>query len=245
MTNHFEPYLQPFPGKFDALDLFQKLVVIRCLRPYKFVAAARHYVSENMGQRFTEVPPFDLAGSYNDSSNAQPIVFVLSIGSDPMASLMKFAADIGKADKIESISLGQGQGPIAAKMIERGMVDGGWVILQNCHLAVSWMVELERITAAIDPKETHPDFRLWMTSYPSNDFPVSILQDGVKITTEPPKGLKNNIQASFLGDLISAPSFWEDCAKMPELKNLTYTLCFFHAIILERRNFGKLLRTSL
>lgn len=57
------------------------------------------------------------------------------------------------------ISLGQGQGPKAAALIEAARSVGAWVLLQNCHLAPSWMSTLERMWEGIRGDNTDPAFR--------------------------------------------------------------------------------------
>lgn len=46
---------------------------------------------------------------------------------------------------LENVSLGEGQGPIAERLIKQNLIKGGWVMLQNCHLALSWMPNLVKI----------------------------------------------------------------------------------------------------
>ncbi len=46
--------------------------------------------------------------------------------------------------KFRFIALGQGQGPKAEHLIDQGTKSGHWVLLQNCHLLVSWLKMLEK-----------------------------------------------------------------------------------------------------
>lgn len=136
--------------------------------------------------------------------------------------------------RIESISLGQGQGPKAERLIRDSMQKGGWVILQNCHLAISWMSELERMVEELN-EGLHKDFRLWLTSMPSPHFPISVLQNSVKMTIEPPQGLRANLLRTYknLDD-----KELDDCRKSDAYKKLLFGFCLFHAIIQDRRKFG-------
>lgn len=73
-------------------------------------------------------------------------------------------------------------------MLEVGMRDGNWVFLANCHLSLSWMPALDKIVEVLQvDKKINSKFRLWLSSSPHPDFPISILQAGIKMTTEPPK----------------------------------------------------------
>lgn len=63
-----------------------------------------------------------------------PLVFVLSTGSDPFGAFQKFANEMGVLHRVHSISLGQGQGPVAEKLINNAKPKGDWVFLQVSYI---------------------------------------------------------------------------------------------------------------
>ena len=69
--------------------------------------------------------------------------------------------------------------------------------------------------------EVHEDFRLFLSSMPSKSFPVTVLQNSVKVTNEPPKGLRANAKRAF-GELSS--DTFENHSKIQSLCNLHLAL---------------------
>jgi dynein heavy chain len=99
------------------------------------------------------------------------------------------------------------------------------------------MPKLEALVEKLDLELCHVNFRLWLTSYPSEQFPVAILQNGIKMTLQPPKGLRANMIATYanLDD-----DFFASSAKPDLLRKLHYALAHFHASLQERGKFGAL-----
>ena len=223
----------------EVLSPFKKLMLISVLKPELLVNAISSYIRRTLGPEFAESKASTLASVFQDTSPITPLIFVLSTGSDPMSSLQKFAQDNEFAAKLHSISLGQGQGPAAESLIAKGRFLGHWIFLQNCHLATSWMSQMEIIirSMAMGEVKIHPDFRLFLSSMPAITFPISVLQNSVKLTNEPPKGLRANLLRS-LADLKQ--EHFEVHIQGDKWRKIVFGICMFHGIILERRKFGSL-----
>ena len=234
------PINEKLPQEYeDTLTPFQRVMLLKILREEKLMSVIIKYVKDALGIKFTVSPPYNLGDCFGDSTNTTSLIFVLSPGADPMIYLQGLARDKDMDTRLKTLSLGQGQGKEASRLIEEGRRSGDWICLQNCHLAASWMPELEKIQehTVLIGNEVHPDYRLWLTSNPTKSFPVPVLQSGIKITNEPPKGLKNNLARTFNE---VKEDFYESCKKPDAFKKMLFGLAFFHAIILERRKFGSI-----
>lgn len=112
------------------LSSFEKLMIIKALKEEKLIFAITNYISIELGKSFIESPIVSLQSLYKDTASTIPLIFILSAGSDPFVSFQKFAVEFGMINNLHAISLGQGQGPIAEKLIKDGREKGNWIFLQ-------------------------------------------------------------------------------------------------------------------
>ena len=236
-----EEYVEEVPNP-RFLTPFQKLLLLKVLKPDKLSLGIAEYVINRLDQRFVEVPPLKLTDIFKDTSPTVPVIFILSSGADPTGMLLDYAANQDPekhVSQLHIISLGQGQGPKAEALIKQAKKDGDWVCLQNCHLATSWLPKMEKVIEdiGVTVPAVHEDFRMWLMSMPSAAFPVATLQSSIKLTNEPPQGVRANLIGTFG---VMKEDYFESCSKPGPWKKLVFSLSFFHAMIQERRKFGPL-----
>ena len=238
-SNSKDPHLEDPPSPFETISHFHRLLLIKVFREEKIIYGIQNFILNSLGQKFVKNLPVSMDELYSETTKRTPIIFVLSPGADPMAMVQRLANDKKFHDRMDAISLGKGQDLKAKMAIEKGVKEGRWVIMQNCHLAKSFMPELDKIIEAFDePKSNiHDEFRLFLTSMPCSYFPIPILQNGVKLTIEPAKGIQSNLLRSL--NSLKEDQF-QSSSKPEVLGKIIFSLCVFHAVLQERRKFGAL-----
>lgn len=164
-----------------------------------------------------------------ETDSKHPVLFIATPGADPSAELREFGHHSVGASKYHEIAMGQGQGDIALQMIRDCSKTGGWVCLQNIHLVIGWVQELEKELAGL---KADSSFRLWLTSEAHLKFPASLLANCLKITVESPPGIQKNLKIvydNWTPEFIAGGSVLRAQA--------LFGLAWFHAVIQERRNF--------
>jgi dynein heavy chain len=227
-----EPENAPLPDGYEKLDILGRLLLVRSWCPDRTVAQARRYLAESIGPRFAESVILDMEAMWKESSVRTPMIGLLSMGSDPTAAIQHLA----KQNKIEcrDVSMGQGQEVHARKLVQTFQQTGGFVLLQNCHLALDFLNELQQMVESAE--NVHETFRLWITTEAHPRFSINFLQVSIKFTNEPPQGVKANLKRTFAG--VTQDQL-EICAA-PQWKPMLYGVAFLHSVVQERRKFGPL-----
>jgi dynein heavy chain len=262
----------------------RRLCLLRVLRPEKMRQALAAFVSQVLGHRYvldsdrcTEQPAAgdvqknaslneSLRELYDDSDHTTPLILLMATGADPAEAskaVQQFAQNCRGTDTVNlhCVSLGQGQGKVAERLIQQRSKTKSWVLLQNCHYGESWLGQLDNIVESLAFAEgvaleeavdivgataglgtnlapvVHVQFRLWLQSSPTTKFPLRTLKRGVKLAFEPMLGLRAQMQRSF--ESLAAEQY--DLGGPTRTKvytQLVFGLVFIHAILLERKRFG-------
>ncbi|KAG8346214.1 putative Dynein heavy chain N terminal region 2 domain1 [Trypanosoma vivax] len=309
-----KPEEEKMPSEWKNLSQFQRLLVLRCLRPDRLTAALETFVSESIGRYFISDQAVDISVSISESTTTTPLFFILSPGVDPVRAVEEAGRKLGYTydnERLFNVSLGQGQEVVADRALERCFEHGGWALLNNIHLVEKWLRTLERrldnyaeiytrmaqlkkerdekraaaqkategsdkgdehssaqdeegedfaeakstraeeTEAPLDEQVSeddmedipfegpkgHPKFRVFLSAEPSNVIPIGVLQRSIKLTSEPPTGIRSNIVRA-MSNFSDEP--WEKSAKPTEFRCIMFSMCFFHAVVVERKKFGSL-----
>jgi dynein heavy chain len=250
--NDNEPERQPIPGNYqprfeaDPNGDFYRMLLVRSLREDRTILCVDDFITKMesidvagtklpcMGEKFTQPVTETIEMTYNDMSTTIPIVYLLSAGADPTDTVETYARK--KKKHITCVSMGEGQEPVALRAINAATIEGMWVMLQNCHLGLPFMEGLEELLGKIKVNEaTLPDFRLFITTEPNPKFPIGLLQLAVKVTCQPPSGLRAGLMRSYT---VIVDQDRLERVETAQWRVLVYALCFQHSVVQERRKYG-------
>ncbi|XP_055509862.1 dynein axonemal heavy chain 17-like [Leucoraja erinacea] len=236
------PEKEKLPQEWKNKGAMEKLCMMRCMRPDRMTYAVSCYVEEKFGARYVEGRSMEFTKSYEESSPSTPIFFILSPGVDPLKDVEALGKKLGFTidnGKFHNVSLGQGQEIVAEQALDVAAENGHWVILQNIHLVAKWLSILDKKVEQYSIG-SHADYRVYMTAEPAgspdaHNIPQGLLENSIKITNEPPTGMYANLHKAL--DLFNQDTL-EMCSKETEFKCILFALCYFHAVVAERRKFG-------
>lgn len=228
-----------------------------------------------MGERYAEGVILDLESMWGESTPRTPLICFLSMGSDPTNNIEGLAKKLRL--ECHAISMGQGQEVHARRLLQQSMstvgggegtaldyhfrdgvcvVQGTWVLLQNCHLGLDFMDEL--LDTVTETENIHEASRIWITTEVHPKFSISLLQvaelalgrvsgvcmrqmllspqSSIKFTNEPPQGVKAGLKRTYAG--ISQEQM--DYSNLSQWRPMLYAVAFLHTTVQERRKFGPL-----
>ncbi|XP_034179159.2 dynein heavy chain 8, axonemal kl-3 [Osmia lignaria lignaria] len=226
------PEEEVIPNGYNNLDTFRRLLLIRAWCMDRTLSQSRKYIAHSLGEKYAEPVITRLDIMHSESRPDTPMICFLSMGSDPTPGIEQLARRLEV--RCKSISMGQGQEVHARKLLQSAKTEGYWALCQNCHLGLEYMEEL--ILFISEMEDPDPNFRIWITTEPHKQFPISLLQMSIKYTYEPPQGVRAGLLSTYSGmnqDML-------DQCDAPQYIPIIYTVSFLHTVVQERRKFGPL-----
>jgi len=234
------PEKADLPAGYQHISPLQKILLVRAMRLDRLKYAFADYVERVLGARFAKDNVFSMLQVYRQSSPTTPVLFLTFEGFDlikELDSIVRRRYSVPSAERIATLSMGQGQENAAEQLIDRGTRSGVWVLLQNVHVVPEWLDHIVRKMAEFE--YAHPDFRLFLTADPGSmtnpaRLPLEIVENSVKISFEPPSSLKMMLSKTWTD--FEGSSFEEEVDEA--IVQIIFRLCLFHSVVTHRASFG-------
>ncbi|XP_011311295.1 cytoplasmic dynein 2 heavy chain 1 [Fopius arisanus] len=212
----------------QTLTAFQKVLAVQALRPDHLHTALSKLTREQLGVRDLAPPPWNLEKIAEREQ--RPVLLLLSPGADPGPELRNLVSRFKLPEGLVEVSLGQGQVVQAETALERVCRNGGWLLLSNLQLALSWLPRLESLLrSAMCTKDKNPATRIWLTTEECRGFYPGLAGICEKLAYEPPEGVKRNLKRS-LKQLQQQRNQGSNSEEI-------FVLAWLHAVLQERRRF--------
>lgn len=98
------------------------------------------------------------------------------------------------------------------------------------------MQTLEKLIEDLKRPDIHPEFRLFLTTASSPHFPISVLQEGIKMTVETSGDVKQMMLNAYGNNYND--EMMESSKNVDVFKPLLFGITLFHALLIERKKFG-------
>lgn len=91
-----QPETAKLPGDYEkTLGDFDRLILLRCLRPDRITTALKTWIGKTMGNDYVFQSPFNMAATFAETSKNTPMFFVLFPGVDPTPWVEGLGATMG------------------------------------------------------------------------------------------------------------------------------------------------------
>ncbi|KAG5491847.1 hypothetical protein JIQ42_01756 [Leishmania sp. Namibia] len=217
-----------YPGFLKPLTHFQRLLLMKTLRGDRLIAAMNAVACtllkvDSLGESGT------LISAVEQSDANRPVLVITSAGADPSQELQAIALHKMGRTRFHQLAMGSGQTSEAMRLLHESAAKGEWLFLKNLHLVIPWVSHLQMELMALKPDAS---FRLFLTSEAHDEFPSILLGQSLKITFEPPPGIKQNLLRTY--------SSWGTAfvnEKDEKQRQLLFAAAALQAIVQERRSY--------
>ncbi|XP_023557836.1 dynein heavy chain domain-containing protein 1-like [Octodon degus] len=215
--------LGPAPGpRFQSLSLLQKLILWRVLRPENLAGALADLTTSLLGRPLDEslgVPSLPL----ERSQATQPILILLpppghpSVTLHPLTVIQKLAPTNKQGQKhLQVIALGSEAWNPASDVVStlhQAMLEGQWLVLDNCHLMSCWPKELlQPLLGLLDGAEVVSDPEQALLSAPAESRNVTTVHRDFRLWLIAPAEASASLPAVL--SQHSMPVFWDQSLEL-------------------------------